>query len=568
MHIPERLKKYFAASLFAATTLSPTFARDISVREPFDVYLLIGQSNMAGRGKFEPTDTTTFVDGVWLLDSIGNPTPGIAPFNRYSTIRKDIKLQGYSPANNFGRLIHSRTGRPVLLVVNARGGSAIGHWMPGDKHKFINEAVRRTRQAMKHGNLKGILWHQGETDVERATPDYAGKFETMISALRDSLDAQDVPVVIGQLGQWGWAPADDIRRFNDSIVPAICRRVPNSTFVTSQRLDRLYKDNEKDPHFGRRAQIELGRRYADALTPAIDSVYITKFKGGKPAAMSFTFDDGDLDHYLLVAPELEKRDFRGTFWIIGKKTDAANDTVRPRMTWSQLKEMSDRGHEISNHSWDHAKLVLMTPDEARRNIEMNDSAIEANIGRRPVTFCYPYNGYPSWLVEIAEEGRVGSRLHQKGIGQQNNKSTPESIKAWVDEVCSTGDWGVTMTHGITTGYDKWHTPKDLWDMFDYVKAKEDSIWVATFEDIASYRTERDNVRVHTTPTDNGIIISTETNLDSKLFDYPLTIAVKGDWQGKEIRATRKGNNVSIENKGDIILIDMMPTDSVTITLAQ
>ncbi len=291
---------------------------------------------------------------------------------------------------------------------------------------------------------------------------------------------------------------------------------------------------------------------------------MTRFRNNRRAAISFTFDDGDLDHYLLAAPELEKRGFRGTFWVIGQKVDACNDTVRPRASWSQLREMAGRGHEISNHSWTHGKLVLMKPEEARREIEMNDSAIAANTGVRPVTFCYPYNAAPSWLIEIASEGRVGTRLHQKGIGQANNKSTPESIKAWVDQVVATGDWGVTMTHGIRVGYDNWHTPQDLWDMFDYVKSREDSIWVATFRDIATYRTERDNVAVKATHTATGMTISTSTDLPADLFNAPLTVAVKGDWADKEVSASRMGAYTPLRTDGNLLLLQMQPDDKVEI----
>lgn len=394
--------------------------------DDYDVYLLIGQSNMAGRGAFEPEDTINTIDGVWLLNQDGIPEEARPPFNKYSSIRKDLRLQGYSLADNFSRLMHSRTGRKILLVVNAKGGSSIKSWQPGQKDSYLNEAVRRARQAMRLGRLKGILWHQGETDVQKKTPDYVDRFRNMITALRDSIGQGNIPVVIGQLGQWEWAPEEEIRSFNDSVVPAICDEVENCSYVTSDGLGRLFKDKPQDPHFSRKAQIELGRRYADAMIPLVESAYITSFRDGKRSAISFTFDDGDLDHYLLAAPELEKRGFRGTFWIIGKKIDEG-DAVRPRMSWRQLKEMSERGHEISNHSWSHGKLVLMSPEEARRNIEMNDSAIARNVGKKPVTFCYPFNATRPWLIDIAEEGRVGTRMHQTGIGQQNHKSTPEKI---------------------------------------------------------------------------------------------------------------------------------------------
>lgn len=534
--------------------------------EGYDIYLMIGQSNMAGRGSLEQTDTTQIVEGVWLLDSAGVPVKACAPFNRYSSIRKDIKLQGYSPANNFSKLMRSRSGRNILLVVNAKGGSAIDEWQPGDKHRFFDEAVRRTNQAMKYGTLKGILWHQGETNVMKGTPNYIDKFTTFITALRDTLNSSDIPVVMGQLGQWGWNTADKINAFNDSVIPAICNSVNNCHYVSSHRLGRLYKNKERDPHFSREAQIELGRRYADAMTPLVDSIYVTKFRGNKKSAMSFTFDDGDLDHALLVAPELEKRGFLGTFWINGKKIENG-DSERPRMSWSQLRDMSLKGHEISNHSWSHGKLVLMTPEDARKDIEMNDSAIALNVGKRPVSFCYPFNATRSWLVDIAEEGRVGSRLHQKGIGQQNNKMTPEKLTAWVDEVVATGDWGVTMTHGITTGYDKWHNPQELWDMFDYVKSREDDIWVATFKEIAAYRAERDNVVLKKQDNGKEITITADIQLDKTLFNEPITVAIKGNWFDKKISVVRNDEKVNVNFQGDLLLFEMIPvSDSVKISL--
>lgn len=269
------MKRFHLKYLMAAVIMCIMWTNGYCNDDDYDVYLLIGQSNMAGRGEFEPEDTVGSVDGVWLLNPEGIPEKGAAPFNKYSSIRKDLRLQGFSPANSFSKLMHSRSGRKILLVVNAKGGSSIMSWQPQHKDGFLNEAVRRTRQAMLHGKLKGILWHQGETNVQKKTPDYAGKFKTMITALRDSLGNGDTPVVIGQLGQWGWAPEDDIRIFNDSIVPAICREVRNCGYVTSDGLGRLFKDKPHDPHFNRKAQIELGRRYADAITTLSDSTDMT-----------------------------------------------------------------------------------------------------------------------------------------------------------------------------------------------------------------------------------------------------------------------------------------------------
>ena len=235
------------------------------VPKDFDVYLLIGQSNMAGRGPLEAKDTTDVIEGVWLLNADGVPEPAVAPLNRYSTIRKELSLQGYNPGCEFGRRMHQETGHPILLVVNARGGSHIAEWQPDNSNGYFKDAVTRTREAMKYGKLKGILWNQGETDVQKKTWDYPEKFCRMISTLRAELGADEVPVVIGQVGRWNWAPKEDIERFNDSIVPATAGLVPTCTYVSSEGLERRFKDKERDPHYGRDAQIELGRRYAEAI---------------------------------------------------------------------------------------------------------------------------------------------------------------------------------------------------------------------------------------------------------------------------------------------------------------
>lgn len=255
----------FVRALLCAVMAAAAVSFSFALTPNYDVYLLIGQSNMAGRGPMLASDTTEVIDGVWLLNGAGEPEPAVAPLNKYSTIRKDMSLQGYNPGNEFSRLMHARSGNPILLVVNARGGSSIVEWQPGAEAGYLAEAVKRARQAMGYGTLKSILWNQGETDVQKHTPDYAGKFKNMINVLRSELHADSVPVVMGQVGRWNWAPKADIKQFNDSVVPRACKIVPLCSFVSSDGLSRRYENKERDPHYSRDAQIELGRRYAEAM---------------------------------------------------------------------------------------------------------------------------------------------------------------------------------------------------------------------------------------------------------------------------------------------------------------
>ena len=56
---------------------------------------------------------------------------------------------------------------------------------------------------MKYGNLKGILWHQGESDSNPQNADkYKQRLKNLISNFRKDLNADKVPFIIGQLGQF------------------------------------------------------------------------------------------------------------------------------------------------------------------------------------------------------------------------------------------------------------------------------------------------------------------------------------------------------------------------------
>lgn len=78
------------------------------------------------------------------------------------------------------------------------------------------------------------------------------------------------------------------------------------------------------------------------LSGADWNVQIARYKQDKACAISYTFDDGLAEHYTLLVPQLEKRGFRGTFWICGSNINKDNENITDttRMTWPQLREMS------------------------------------------------------------------------------------------------------------------------------------------------------------------------------------------------------------------------------------
>lgn len=247
----------------------------------YDVYLMIGQSNMAGRGEMTDSDKD-IIPGVYILDDKDSIVPASAPLNIYSTVRKKKKMQGVNPSMSFCKIVSEKTSRKILLVVNARGGTTIEQWMknyngserfnarigddPEKDGKAIpslyEEAVRRTRIAMQYGQLKGILWHQGEGNSdEYASKQYLSQLSRFVMDLRNDLNAPGVPFVAGEIYE-GYRNA---KNFNRQI-RKISRKIDNAYCVSSKGCT----SNPDHLHFSRDGQILLGKRYATII---LDKVY-------------------------------------------------------------------------------------------------------------------------------------------------------------------------------------------------------------------------------------------------------------------------------------------------------
>lgn len=240
------------------TSLCTLCTLNIGARErvkDFDVYLLIGQSNMAGRGRMIASDTTRQINGVWLLDDRDTIEPARSPLNRYSTIRKRLSLQQIGPGVGFAKRLRRHTRHKILLVVNARGGSSLDEWAKGYGNSYYEEAIRRTRKAMRYGTLKAIIWHQGESDASRSST-YLDRLAVFVAHLR--ADLADVPFIAGEIAHWN----KNAKEFNGAIAE-IASRIPDSDYVSSEGCTPLI--DTSDPHFSRKGQLKLGKRYADKM---------------------------------------------------------------------------------------------------------------------------------------------------------------------------------------------------------------------------------------------------------------------------------------------------------------
>ena len=281
-------------------------------------------------------------------------------------------------------------------------------------------------------------------------------------------------------------------------------------------------------------------------------VSVSRFKDGKACASSFTFDDGTRDNYTIAAPELERLGWRGTFWLNCSKLQGEIHGKPNKMTWDDVCDLHARGHEVSNHGWEHKNLKNISYEEAVAEIHKNDSALFAHTGVMPTTFCYPYNAKNDEIVALASKGRVGTRTFQFSFGQRSND---EKSRTRIENAIKDGTWAVWMTHGITEGYDYFEDQSRFFSFLQYVKEREAHIWVATFREVAAYIAERDAVQLSEQKKGKNIYVVPSCDLDPSLYDMPLTMCVAGETR---VRVWQDGHRLPVLTKDGNSYFDFNP----------
>lgn len=221
--------------------------------ETMDIFICIGQSNMAGRAEV-PEEETFALKRVFLLNNDDEWENASNPLNKYSTVRKNMSMQHLGPTWSFAKkMSHEFPKKRFGLVVNAKGGSAIEEWKKGSH--FYNECLIRALKAQKTGTIKAILWHQGEANQKNPEV-YSGKFDSLVFNLRKDLGLPNLPVVAGEIGKW----RESAREIN-----AVLRSLPSQVSHVGVALadDLVHKGDNS--HFDAASQLKLGERYANKV---------------------------------------------------------------------------------------------------------------------------------------------------------------------------------------------------------------------------------------------------------------------------------------------------------------
>lgn len=220
--------------------------------------LMIGQSNMAGRG---------FINEVPL---ICNENIFMLRNGRWQMMAEPVNydrpVAGVGPAGSFAAMwCLENKDEQIGLIPCAEGGSSLADW--DIDQTFFKHALSEAKFAIQDTELIAILWHQGENDS------YGGNYQTyyerllvLVNTLREELHVPEVPFIIGELGYYlgksGFGlNCTEYEQVNHELL-RFAEEQPFCYFATAKELTA----NPDGIHINALSQRKFGIRYYEAFS--------------------------------------------------------------------------------------------------------------------------------------------------------------------------------------------------------------------------------------------------------------------------------------------------------------
>lgn len=223
------------------------------------VFMLAGQSNMAGRGRVEPQDTIPN-DRILTVNKNGELIIAKEPLHFYEPTMNGLDC-GVSFARELLPNIPDNTS--ILLIPTAVGGSSILQWLNDSTFRevpLMTNFIEKLAIGKAHGTVKGILWHQGENDAstEEGISLYRGRLKRLFGSFRQETGNASLPIMMGELAVFS-KNNENWQRINEEI-KAYHATDENTAVIETGDLE----DKGDTIHFDSEGQRTMGKRFARA----------------------------------------------------------------------------------------------------------------------------------------------------------------------------------------------------------------------------------------------------------------------------------------------------------------
>ncbi|MBU2995877.1 sialate O-acetylesterase [Cellulophaga baltica] len=222
------------------------------------VFIMAGQSNMAGRAFVAPQDTITN-KRILTINKTNDLIYAKEPFHFYES-----KMKGLDLGMSFSKTLLAKIPDSVsiLILPTAVGGSSIEQWLENKNHRSVSlfeNFEKKVTLGKTYGTIKGILWHQGESNTAKQTTidNYDKNLGLLLTRFRTVANNDRLPVIIGEIGSYS-KNKENWKQLNSKIWAYVKTDVFTKVVATQ---DLTHKGDQL--HFNAKSIRILGKRYAE-----------------------------------------------------------------------------------------------------------------------------------------------------------------------------------------------------------------------------------------------------------------------------------------------------------------
>lgn len=266
-----------------------------------------------------------------------------------------------------------------------------------------------------------------------------------------------------------------------------------------------------------------------------------------------------------------------------------HDNKTDTTSWDDIKIYAAQGHEFGSHTITHPRLAVLDETNLLFELKQSKEDIRKFLGDEH-TFSaecpygtenervmeYAYEIYPAlrnrmpepYLEELnrgskANPGESSKEYVQWQRGPLTDISM-ETMKSWVDtSLIHDNIWLVLVFHGVDgIGWEP-RTASELKEYFNYIKEREDQLWVATFGDVTKYIRERKNSTIESRWENDEIRVFLTMDLDQSLYHFPLTLKtyLPLDWKKVQVKSETDAPvwlDILQDKNGAFVLYEVVP----------
>ena len=259
-------------------------------------------------------------------------------------------------------------------------------------------------------------------------------------------------------------------------------------------------------------------------------------------------------------------------------------------SWEDFKLYASQGHEFACHSLSHPFMAILDTPNIYYELQKCKEDILINLGKEN-TFSaeVPFGTEDERVMKYVLQSKLFPALRNKmpepymkeinrGYKGQPGLSDKEYVqwqrgpltetsldlmKSWVDTLLVHRNiWLVLVFHGIDNIGWQPINHEELADYFQYIKDKENGLWVATFKDVTKYIRERMSAKITEEKSKDKIVITLQHSLDTTLYNLPLTLKTYLPliWKNVSLHQNNKTEKLTIlkDDKGNYVLFRALP----------